>query len=517
MSQDKKTTNRSKSVNKNTGKHSSGNAGHTASGSTKSTSKTASKSVSGGTGRRAARNAAANSAQSAPKAEDKKKSTAKAKAADAPAASAPKAEGKKKSGGFNKVPIIVSLIVVLLGAAGFAYANVVLNAPKEIITEDGALYCLDGRGEKKVSCWIDFQDNRYYAGEDGKLYADKLEKIEEKSYCFAEDGTLFSGIFSFHDDIYSSEPDGSLIEAQGWEDHDGNTYYNSGTGRCVSADMMDLDGETYYLDPSGILQRDTIFKFNDNKFFADPDGKVLKNQIIEHGGNNYYAGPDGAFIRNTFTPFEDHYLFINEDSAIVKEPFTLENGYEITPDPVTGAIPEKEYKISQSEYIYNGKATYIKADIASQSMIFVKDGELLISAPIVSGKRGKFDTPRGTFQVQYKARNTQLKGEVTVKGEYDEVPLTEAERAKLIEANGGSEEGVPTTKQVPKKEEWDVNVNYWISFYGTSYGFHDATWRGYFGGYIYTYDGSHGCVNLPLWAAEKLYNNVEDGTPVYII
>ncbi len=421
-----------------------------------------------------------------------------------------------KKAGLRKLPIIVSIIVVLLGAAGFAYADMRLNAPREIITEDGVLYCLDGRGEKKVSCWINFEGGRYYAQEDGRLCADELTMIDENSYVFASDGKLQRGIFGFGDDIYMADDNGKLIETEGWIDHGEDTYYNTGTGRCISSEIMGLEGDDYYLDSNGILQRDTVFDFNEAKYFADPDGKILKDQILEHGGKKYYAGPDGAFIKSTFTPYQDYYLYINDDSTIAKESFTLENGYTITPNPSTGAISEKEYKISQSEYIYNGQATYIKTDIASQSMIFVKDGELLISAPIVSGKRGKFDTPRGTFQVQYKARNTQLKGEVTVKGEFEEVPLTEAERAKLIEANDGSEEGVPTTKQVPKKEEWDVTVNYWISFYGTSYGFHDATWRGYFGGSIYTYDGSHGCVNLPLWAAEKLYNNVEDGTPVYI-
>lgn len=416
-----------------------------------------------------------------------------------------------------KLPIIISIVVVLLAASGFAYANVLLNAPHEIITENGALYCLDGHGDKKVSTWIDFEGKRYYAGEDGALYTDCLEKIGEGSYCFAEDGSLLTEVFKFHDGVYSSNSSGMLNEVEGWEDRGDKTYYNSGSGLLVSSALMDHEGDTYFLDSEGVLQKDSVFVFNEGKYYADPEGKILKDCIVEHGGNRYYAGPDGSFVKSDFTPYQDHYLYINDDSTIAKAPFTLENGYTLTPDPITGAISEKEYKISQSEYIYNGNATYIKVDIASQTMIFVKEGELLISSPIVSGKYNKFDTPRGTYKIQYKARNTQLKGEVTLKNEYEDVPLTEAERQKLIEANGGSEEGVPTTKKVQKKEEWDVNVNYWLSFIGGSYGFHDATWRSYFGGYIYTYDGSHGCVNLPLWAAEKLYNNADDGTPVFIL
>ena len=54
-----------------------------------------------------------------------------------------------------------------------------------------------------------------------------------------------------------------------------------------------------------------------------------------------------------------------------------------------------------------------------------------------------------------------------------------------------------------------------MPFYG-GYGLHDATWRGAFGGSIYLYGGSHGCVNLPPKAAATLYNNVTVGTKVIL-
>ena len=46
-------------------------------------------------------------------------------------------------------------------------------------------------------------------------------------------------------------------------------------------------------------------------------------------------------------------------------------------------------------------------------------------------------------------------------------------------------------------------------------GLHDAN-RGAFGGNIYTYNGSHGCVNLPYSAAEALWGIVEVGDPVIV-
>ena len=45
-------------------------------------------------------------------------------------------------------------------------------------------------------------------------------------------------------------------------------------------------------------------------------------------------------------------------------------------------------------------------------------------------------------------------------------------------------------------------------------GMHDALWRDEFGGEIYKKEGSHGCINLPLEAAESLYDMIEIGVPV---
>lgn len=424
-----------------------------------------------------------------------------------------------------KIPVIIAIIVVLLGAAGFAYANNIrLQAPAEIITEDGALYCLDGNGDKKVSCWIDFEGNRYYAGEDGKLYAGGVQTVGDATYCFGDDGVLFKDLFSYGDKIYSADADGKLINKEGWEDHDGKTYYNTGTGECLISAFKDLDGNTYFLGADGVLVKDNVFEYNGGKYYSDADGKLLKNQTLEFNGIKYYAGETGAFVKNGFTAYKDIYYYINDNCEISKEPVTLDNGYTVTPDPATGEISKKEYGISQSEYIYNGNATYIKVNIDSQDMIFVKDGELLVSSYIVSGMYDKYDTPRGTYEILYKARDVQLKGEIVLEGQYEEVPLTEEEKTKIWNAMTAEEKKdpnakskIPSTKKVQKKETWDVTVSYWLSFIGGTYGFHDATWRSYFGDYIYTYDGSHGCVNLPYWAAEELYNNADEGTPVFIV
>ena len=65
-------------------------------------------------------------------------------------------------------------------------------------------------------------------------------------------------------------------------------------------------------------------------------------------------------------------------------------------------------------------------------------------------------------------------------------------------------------------DEYESFVNYWMAFIGNSYGLHDATWRGTFGGSIYQGAGSHGCVNMPYNSAAELYSMVSPGTLVLI-
>ena len=119
--------------------------------------------------------------------------------------------------------------------------------------------------------------------------------------------------------------------------------------------------------------------------------------------------------------------------------------------------------------------TYIEVDLSSQRLWFYKNGERLVSTSLVSGKvSAGWCTPTGIYGIYAKSAGTYLVG-----------------------------------------EDYRTYVNYWMPFhYG--YGLHDATWRGSFGGEIYLYSGSHGCVNLPLSAAATIFNNAPVGTKVIL-
>ena len=62
-------------------------------------------------------------------------------------------------------------------------------------------------------------------------------------------------------------------------------------------------------------------------------------------------------------------------------------------------------------------------------------------------------------------------------------------------------------------EDYEANVTYWMPFAG-NVGIHDATWRTEFGGNMYQWDGSHGCINLPPKVAAQVYGNAYKGIPI---
>ncbi len=124
---------------------------------------------------------------------------------------------------------------------------------------------------------------------------------------------------------------------------------------------------------------------------------------------------------------------------------------------------------------YNVGTTYIEISIDKQHMWYYKEGKLIVSTDVVTGYKYAHDTPTGLFYIINKASPAELVGDT-----------------------------------------WDIYVNYWLAVTYDGVGIHDSTWRSSYGGDIYTYDGSHGCINTPYDAVKKLYENCKEKTPVVI-
>lgn len=118
------------------------------------------------------------------------------------------------------------------------------------------------------------------------------------------------------------------------------------------------------------------------------------------------------------------------------------------------------------EYVTYG-GNYCEVDLTNQMVYVYKNGELVVSSQCVTGCISKgHGTPTGVYSIFSRDKDRYLRGD--------------------------------------GYKSW---VNFFVPFNG-GIGFHDASWRSTFGGNIYLYSGSHGCINMPYSAAKKLYENV---------
>lgn len=119
---------------------------------------------------------------------------------------------------------------------------------------------------------------------------------------------------------------------------------------------------------------------------------------------------------------------------------------------------------------------YIEISIDDQHLWYYDaTGKLRLESDVVTGEKDWLDTPCGVYYVMNMSTHNVLQG--------------------------------------------GAISDYWIGFIGGQYGVHDAyRWRREFGGDIYTWDGSHGCVNMPLEEMEELYElvDIEKETAVVI-
>lgn len=119
--------------------------------------------------------------------------------------------------------------------------------------------------------------------------------------------------------------------------------------------------------------------------------------------------------------------------------------------------------------------TYTEVSISKQKVWYVKNGKTVLSSSCVTGRKGVHDTPTGVFFISEKINGKYLTG-----------------------------------------DNYRTWVNKWLRLTWSGIGLHDASWRGSYGGNIYKYNGSHGCINLPYSFVSKLFNKVNYGDPVIV-
>lgn len=153
----------------------------------------------------------------------------------------------------------------------------------------------------------------------------------------------------------------------------------------------------------------------------------------------------------------------------------IKEGKTVTRSPIISrqATPEGQFAWG---------TTYAEVDITEQHMWYIVNGQVAFETDVVTGKKGKNDTPTGTYTILEKMRNKVLRGR----------PL----------ANG--------------KPSYLTPVSYWMRVTWSGIGFHDAGWQPTFGGDRYVNNGSHGCINMPPAKAKEFYGMLSVGCPVVI-
>jgi hypothetical protein len=143
-----------------------------------------------------------------------------------------------------------------------------------------------------------------------------------------------------------------------------------------------------------------------------------------------------------------------------------------------GDVIEKEPVYIQKAFSREGNEignTYIEINISKQRLWFYKDGKIITQGSVVTGNPNRGNaTVLGVYMINYKQKEATLRG-----------------------------------------PGYEAKVTYWMPFFG-NIGLHDASWRYRFGGEIYLRNGTHGCVNAPLYLAKTVFENIEEGTPVII-
>jgi lipoprotein-anchoring transpeptidase ErfK/SrfK len=193
-----------------------------------------------------------------------------------------------------------------------------------------------------------------------------------------------------------------------------------------------------------------------------------------------------ALLQSTYDTYKNNQIFHTSYGKDV----TVRNGgigYMVDAKAEKEAVYTalKEKTVEQREPVFSRRAyssgkyqygnSYIEVNLTAQHVFVYIKGSKVFETDCVTGSVSRGTTTRvGMFTIKYKQKNATLRG-----------------------------------------DNYTSFVYFWMPFDG-GIGLHDATWRNYFGGSIYKTSGSHGCVNLPYAAAEKIYGVAYAGMPVIV-
>lgn len=248
---------------------------------------------------------------------------------------------------------------------------------------------------------------------------------------------------------------------------------------CLNLDL------TYTFTPDGgetssvTLDRPTLASL----YLVGEDGLTLEvdEEVLGSYVNTLAETYAGESTSSQFKTTGGSYINISVTSAgqSVDSQALYNDMLESLKNKVTGTR-EAPYAAQDDKDAGFWGGNYVEIDLSSQHLWCYRNGELIVSCNVVSGcVVNKTTTPTGCFTIFAKDSDRYLRGN---------------------NIDGST---------------YNSYVNYFMPFSGGC-GIHDATWRSNFGGDIYLYSGSHGCVGVSLSNAKKIFNNVSVGTHVVV-
>lgn len=271
--------------------------------------------------------------------------------------------------------------------------------------------------------------------------------------------------------------------------------------------LVDVDEAGLYAEPAirkdnaellakiegmnAMIQADITYDFVDTQFHV---GKEELSQWVsqaEDGSVVVDREQVAAWVRNM--AYEtDTFGLAKEFTTSYGHTITLEGGgdygycidQEDTVEQLIGLINEGQTVVTEPVYLYTAMdrrgntigGSYVEICISTQTLWLYWDGQLITSTPVITGSDNKgYSTPSGS-----------------------------------VWAIDG------------KKDDWwfttfpDAYSKWWMPFNGDC-GLHDARWQAasyYEIPGFYIDNGSHGCVNIPDAAMEKIFYYMEIGYPV---
>lgn len=284
-----------------------------------------------------------------------------------------------------------------------------------------------------------------------------VKELKEKAELTSETGNVEGDVAADSDYVQDA-----LKEANAYLDVTVTCNFNPSTGKAAT-ETVGKDQISQWL----VVGNDGLSVSLDGESMANYCTELAKNHDVSKTKKGQFKTTTGSVI-SVNVPASGQTVDGNKlyesiaDAINKKQSATVEAVYSEAQEEETG------------EYVTYG-GNYCEVDLTNQMVYVYKNGQQVVSSPCVTGCIAKgHGTPTGVYSIFSMDKNRYLKGD--------------------------------------GYKSW---VNFFVPFNG-GIGFHDASWRSTFGGNIYLYSGSHGCINMPYAQVQKLFANVSMGEKVIV-